>query len=230
VSQARQHHNFDNVSKSECRQGNLRAALGNPLLYNARTKRLRGSWCELMGESGAHTLKLVESYLPDTGTAFVGVDRDKSVLSKFSSQYPKYTWLADDISSVVHELIQLDIAVLNLDGYWEVAAQDWEVTLNALLPVIDSGRQKFGSFLLICNNTLTSHRRGVQASEALLKQVEVLKDVLRMSPLTGELPELISKEDAEKVDHGFLGKLSPAFYVYRGEGKSTRMANMRISL
>lgn len=231
----RKTNSFDNEAKRHCRQGNFDVAVSNPFIFDEEAKAFRGFWCEFMGETGGQTIALLEENRAlFGGNGFVGVDHKPATIACHRKKWPNFHWVVGDIRENISELHDYPIAILNLDGYSEVASRGALATFAAIRPIVERNVQRLGSLLLISNNALDSaYRRGqgkTPGSE-LRAHVEELSEVFSGYATRREVRpfDLLPEGSEKKIDAGFTGTIG-AFEVYRGKANGMRMANMRVSL
>jgi hypothetical protein len=230
----RQHDAFDNPAKMACREGNLRVLReGAYLLWENGTRtRLRCDWCELMGETGLLTLKLLERSGTLATAGFVGIDLDPARIDSFRQQRPDLKWVAGNLYERLQTPELANVGILNLDGYGEVANRSAVVDFPLVRGMAQRGLDTFGEFALFWNQDLDAVvRRGQDRGQALRRHADMVCETLRGCLPRRELTSaMLLPEGAEhEIDAGVVGVVG-AFEVYRGSVRGHRMANLRIIL
>jgi hypothetical protein len=230
----RRHDAFDNPAKAVCREGNLRVLREAAYLLweDSDRTRLRCDWCELMGATGLLTLDLLERVGALASGGFVGVDLDPARIDGFRGQRPDLKWLAGNLYELLDRVELVNVGILNLDEYGEVANPNSEVDFNLIRGLVKRGLEKFGEFALFWNQDLDAvvrrrKDRGLSLRRHADMVCKALKGCLPRRDLTSEM--LLPVGSEEKIDSGFVGTLG-AFEVYRGATRGHRMANLRVIL
>ena len=229
---------YDTEGKSRYRTSNLEWIFQNGIAVWQRdtqgTKtRLKGSWCELLGETGHHTIKLLEERNVING--YVGVDLSLEHIVNHRDQYagnPSYQWCLGNLFSSLHKPCFQDVCVWNLDGYDSIDNPRVKSELEVLgRHMATTSISKFGESILLFNLSLDNpHTRRTKLSESLLNCTKVIADALSGYERRRVLDagQMLSQEEAEQVDDSsFEGEIG-SYYIYRS--RSQRMANLRLRL
>jgi hypothetical protein len=230
----RQNDAFDNPAKMACREGNLRVLREAAYLLweDGDRSRLRCDWCELMGETGLHTLDLLEREGVLRPGGFVGVDLAPARIEGFRRRRPGLRWAAANLYEQLDAPELADVGVLNLDEYGEIGDPDSVVDFQLIRGLALRGVERFGEFALFWNQDLDSVvRRRSDRGQALRRHAEMVCRALQgCLPRRELLPEMLLPERAEvPLESGFVGVLG-AFEIYRGKKNGHRMANLRLIL
>lgn len=225
---------FSSDAKARVREANLTALQeAAPELFTDDGK-LRGSWLELMGETGRLTLELLESRGVIGAGQFVGIDLDSARIDRFRADFPAHRWLAGDLLDLVQRPELEDVVAINFDAYDLVNSSKLVSTGCHLRTLVRRSLARFGVVAVIWNADLDGVRCfGTRLSVALRRHTERLVSVFqdprdpgRAFPPTEVLPE--GAEDSVD-DARFTGQVG-AYEVYRGKSTGHRMANVRLVL
>jgi hypothetical protein len=230
----RQSDAFDNPAKMACREGNLRVLREAAYLLWQDGDRtgLRCDWCELMGATGLLTLDLLERERVLAPGGFVGIDLDTVRIAEFQQRRPDLKWVAGNLYERLDAPELVNVGILNLDVYGEVAGRSAPVDFPLIRGLVKRGLEQFGEFALFWNQDLDAVvRRRQDRGQALRRHAEMVCETLRGCLPRRELTSgmLLPDGNEKELDDGFLGVLG-AFEVYRGSARGHRMANLRVIL
>ena len=219
----RQTNEFFNNEKQQSRLNNIKVVKNSNLIED---DKLICSWCELMGASGLETLKLLQQ--ENIFNDFVGVDFDEKFIAEYKKQYPNFQWVAGNLFDVISQL--KNVGVLNLDIYGNIGYDKDFNDLRYLLPLIKSGVDTFGEFILFYNKDLDGVRRHRENPGEILRYhteriCEVFDNYLpgRKFNANDILPGDVEKE-INNNKTGIFG----AYEIYKGKNKGHRLANLRL--
>ncbi len=232
TSTDRSHDVFSSAEKSRAREHTLEQLRQQHVLWGA-DDRLRGSWCELVGETGIDTKAMLEKSGAIGPGGFVGVDFDAARIARFRKKYPKHVWISGDIRYNVERLITIPqpIAVLHLDGYWEVGSREVVPLIAAMKPVIEHSWASIGSFALFvtCSLSTVQTWRHKKPSDVLKTHTECVLEVLNgCVPRRGVLLEDLLPKGFERFANGTVEGACGAYYFYKGN--QVRMVKMGVLL
>ena len=221
---------FLSDAKNSCRLGNLKAVLESKELLDPTNPILRCDWCELMGESGVETLRMLESRKFLRPGGFVGIDTDELRIDRLQSERPDLKWVSGDLFTKVGVLCEFDIGVLNIDGYGQVGSEAIWSKLSTLTPLIQSGIRKFGTFVLFLNKDLDSvTRRKERPSIALRRHVDIVCKSFSSLPFPLSPDKILPSGVENMIDSPKFTGTVGGFEIYKSHSRAKRMANLRLS-
>ncbi len=234
---SRDAHAFDNGPKTMSREGNLLALVeqAGELWDDEAHTKLRCDWAELMGETGALTLAMLERAGVLAARGFVGIDREPDIIKGFAATFPSYKWIAADLMDAFGNPALRRVGVLNFDGYEMVGSPRIRPVGHLIAELARGSIRRFGAFVLFWNSDLDAVRIHGQAtfSAALAAHARTVSEVLAtaLSPRRRLAAGTLLPAGAEFAvdDPAFTGAVG-SFEVYKGKSTGHRMCNLRLVL
>ena len=192
--------------------------------------RLLGKWVELAGETGHLSLDMLTRENVLVGKQFVGVDSNRSHISKHRRSRPHATWICDRLESALPNLN--GVCVMNVDGYTGTGTDSSRALLGAIHGVARRSRGQFGSFGLLFNSSVTAARRN-RVLNPIEAHVHSICDIVSSWGCFASLdPRIILPELGEIVlpRSGEGRALSEYVYIYRGDDRNSVMVNVKLVL